>query len=127
MCLMNNVNLMIWGRLFNLPVVFDCYGNESVLPEQKKAIDMFCNAEKAIEAAETAVEAYCLKLNSKEINESSISNIFKYVMPYSLYVRRSTSDRYVGLMCRYRFNPEDGLVVLFKNETAFEIGTTDIL
>ena len=55
-------------------------------------------------------------------------NIFKYVMPYSLYVRRSaSSDRYVGLMCKYRFNPEDGLAVLFKNEELYDIGTSDIL
>ena len=125
---MSNVNLIIWERTFDLPVVFDCYKNEEILPEQKEALEKFCSSRDVIDAAKSAVENYCLKLNAKEICEDSIINIFKYVMPYSLYVRRSTSsDRYVGLMCKYRFNPEDGLAVLFKNEEVYDIGTSDIL
>lgn len=124
---MNNVSMTIWGRMLNLSVVFDCYENEEVLPEQAEALDILIGSG-AIEESRTAVESYCLKMNQQDIGESSIANIFKYVMPYSLYVRRSaSSDRYVGLVCRYRFNPEDGLVVLFKNEKICDIGTTDIL
>ena len=125
---MNNVNLIIWGRTFDLPVVFDCYSDEEILPEQKEALEKFRRSKDALDAAKSAVENYCLKLNAKEICEDSIMNILKYVMPYSLYVRRSaSSDRYVGLMCKYRFNPEDGLAVLFKNEELYDIGTSDIL
>ncbi len=124
---MSNVSMTIWGRMLNLSVAFDCYENEEVLPEQTEALDRLIGSG-AIEDSRTAVENYCLKKNQQEIGESSITNIFKYVMPYSLYVRRSvSSDRYVGLVCRYRFNPEDGLVVLFKNEKICDIGTTDIL
>ena len=108
--------------------MFDRYEDESILPEQKEALEKFCRSRDAIDVAKSAVENYCLKLNAKEICEDSIKNIFKYVMPYSLYIRRSTSsDRYVGLMCKYRFNPEDGLSVLFKNEELYNIGTSDIL
>lgn len=125
---MNNANITIWGRAFELPVTFDCYENETILPEQTEALDKFLHSEKMIDTAKKAVESYCLKMNASEIGADGIANIFKYVMPYGLYVRRSaTSDRYVGLMCKYRFNLEDGLVVLFKNEEVFDVGTSDIL
>ena len=124
---MSDLSMMVWGREFNLSVVFDCYENEEILPEQSAALDKLIGSG-AIEASRSAVENYCLKMNRKEIGKSSITNIFKYVMPYGLYIRRSTSsDRYVGLMCKYRFDPEDGLVVLFKNEKVCDIGTSDIL
>lgn len=125
---MSNAIMTIWGRAFELPVAFDCYENETILPEQQEALDKLLHSEKAINSAKRAVESYCLKMNASEIGADGIANIFKYVMPYSLFVRRSTtSDRYVGLMCKYRFNPEDGLVVLFKNEEVYDIGTSDIL
>lgn len=124
---MSDLSMTIWGRELNLSVVFDCYENEDILPEQRVALEKLIDSG-AMEASRTVVENYCLKTNRKEIGESSITNIFKYVMPYGLYIRRSiSSDRYVGLMCKYRFDPEDGLVVLFKNEKVCDIGTSDIL
>lgn len=124
---MSDVRLKIWGRELEMPVVFDCYENEDVLPEQRDALKRLLDTEE-IEASKPAVEKYCLDMNRQEIGEQGITNIFKYVMPCGLYVRRSASpDRYVGLMCKYRFNPEDGLAILFKNEALCDIGTSDIL
>lgn len=124
---MNKVKLVIWNRSFELPVAFDCYDDEKILDAQYEALDKFCTNEMAIAEAKSDVERYCIQLNGKEIG-TNIDNIFKYVMPSSLYIRRTDStDRFVGLVCKYRFDPEDGLVVLFKNEALFEIGTSDIL
>lgn len=124
---MSDISLTIWGRKLDLSVAFDCYENEDILPEQKDALNKLL-ASNIIETSRMAVENYCMERNRQEIGEGGIANIFKYVMPYCLYVRRSSSsDRYVGLMCKYRFDPEDGLVVLFKNETICDIGTSDIL
>lgn len=124
---MNKINMTVWGRTLDLSIAFDCYENENVLPEQRDALNRLLNSD-AIETSKSAVENYCMKMNGEEIGKNGIANIFKYVMPYGLYIRRSnTSDRYVGLMCKYRFNPEDGLVVLFKNEAVCDIGTSDIL
>lgn len=125
--LMNKLNMTIWGRAIDLSIVFDCYDNKEILPAQRDALDKLLNS-KAIESSKAAVESYCLEINKQELGESGIFNIFKYVMPHGLFVRRPTSsDRYVGLMCKYRFNPEDGLAVLFKNEEVYNIGTSDIL
>jgi len=125
---MNKINMNIWGRSLELSVAFDCYEGEDVLSEQKEALDKLCSSMETIENARTTVENYCIKNNRHDIGEGGITNIFKYVMPYGLFIRRPTSpDRYIGLMCKYRFNPEDGLVVLFKNEKIYDIGTSDIL
>ena len=125
---MNKINLTIWGRSFELPVAFDCYEGEEVLQAQYDALNELCDAQITIEEAKTNVEKYCVELNAKEIGAQRIDNIFKYVMPTGVFVRRSNSaDRFVGLICKYRFNPEDGLVVLFKNGAFYEIGTSDIL
>lgn len=125
---MNKISLTIWGRSFELPVAFDCYEGEEVLQAQYDALNELCDAQITIEEAKTNVEKYCVELNAKEIGAQRIDNIFKYVMPTGVFVRRSNSaDRFVGLICKYRFNPEDGLVVLFKNGAFYEIGTSDIL
>ena len=125
---MNKVNMNIWGRPIELSIAFDCYGGEDILPEQREALDKLCSSTATIENAKATVEDYCLTHNRHDIGECGITNIFKYVMPYGLFVRRPvSSDRYVGLMCKYRFNPEDGLVVMFKNEAVYDIGTSDIL
>lgn len=125
---MNKVSLTIWGRSFELPVAFDCYEGEEILQEQYDALNKFCENETLITDVKTDVVQYCLGLNSKEIGGDTIDNIFKYVMPTGVYVRRSDSaDRFVGLVCKYRFNPEDGLAILFKNEVMDMIGTSDIL
>ena len=125
---MNKISLTIWGRSFELPVAFDCYEGEEVLQAQYDALNELCNAQITIEEAKSNVEKYCVELNAKEIGAQRIDNIFKYVMPTGVFVRRSNSaDRFVGLICKYRFNPEDGLVVLFKNGAFYEIGTSDIL
>ena len=124
---MNNINITVWDRQLDLSIVFDCYKNEAVLPIQEEALNKLL-ASDAIDNSKSSVEKYCLSNNGQEIGEDKISNIFKYVMPYSLYIRRTTSaDRIVGLVCKYRFNPEDGFVILFKNEELIDIGTTDIL
>lgn len=125
---MNKISLTIWGRSFELPVAFDCYEGEEVLQVQYDALNELCDAQITIEEAKSNVEKYCVELNAKEIGAQRIDNIFKYVMPTGVYVRRSNSaDRFVGLICKYRFNLEDGLVVLFKNGAFYEIGTSDIL
>ncbi|MDR0906780.1 MAG: hypothetical protein LBN00_11540 [Oscillospiraceae bacterium] len=124
---MNKQKLNVWGRDFELEVVFDCYEGESVLPVQKEALENFLAKSKIItdekvmvsiiSDVKAAVVEYCLKRNAEEIGMSTIDNIFKYVMPKSLYVQRTTDDsRVVGLMCAYKFDVDNGIAVVFKNE-----------
>lgn len=57
----------------------------------------------------------------------SINNIFKYVAPKYLYVARNNEKHVVAIMCNYKFDPENGIAVIFENEKFSKIGMQDII
>ena len=118
----------IWGRDFNLQIVFDCYKGETVSKEQNDALRLFVENPQLINDAKDAVIAYCIENNRAEIGSDKIENIFKYVIPQSIYIQRAPDNVHtVGLMCAYKFNPDDGLAVVFKSEKFFKVGTQNII
>lgn len=118
----------VWGRSFELEVIFDCYTGEEVLLSQQEALKVFLDHLNLIEEAKAAVESYCLKRNGEEISDKRIDNIFRFVLPKSLYIqRRKDNARVVGLMCDYKFNPDDGLCVVFENEKLKEVGSQNVV
>lgn len=126
---MSKVNFEIWGRTLELDVVYDCYRGEEILESQKRAYNLFCdNSVMLFNKAYEEVIAYCYKTNKEELGDTEITNIFKYVKPKTIYVERSTNDdRIVGIICAYKFNPDDGMAIIFKNEAFFNIGTENII
>lgn len=124
---MNKVKLNIWNRGFELEVVYDCYTDESVLPNQKKALECFMVSKDEVKISLDEVKKYCLSSNRKEIGYDSIDNIFKYVAPKYLYVKRDEKDRIVSIMCNYRYDEENGIAIVFKNEKFLQIGKQDII
>lgn len=125
---MNKQKINIWGRSFELEIVYDCYQGEEVLPVQTEALKCFLENISLDGKSLKAVEDYCLSRNAKEIDGQSIDNIFRYVMPQSIYVQRTTDGSHViGLMCAYKFDMEHGIAVVFKNEVFERIGSQDIL
>ena len=126
---MNKKKFDIWGRTLELDIVYDCYCGEEILESQKKAFDMFCeNAVILFNKAYEEMIAYCYKTNKADLSDTEITNIFKYVKPKTIYIERgSDDDRKVGIICAYKFNPDDGLAIVFKNETFFKIGTENII
>ena len=119
----------IWDRTLELDIVYDCYSGENILDSQKNAFKEFCNkAESVFENAKKKTEEYCLKTNRSEIGTDYIENIFKYVKPKAIYIKRSTSsERIVAILCAYKFNPDDGIAIVFKNESFSAIGTQNII
>ena len=73
------------------------------------------------------VKQYCLKSNKADIGSDNIENIFKYVAPKYLYVARNKDSRIVAIMCNYKFDPENGIAVVFENEKLNKIGMQDII
>lgn len=125
---MNEVKITIWGREFNLKVDFDVYEGEEVSALQSAALSEFVSNVSLLDATLPSVKAYCLKMNGQDIGEAVIDNIFKYVIPQSIYIPRWPDEsRVVGLMCAYKFNLEDGLAIVFKNGRFYEIGTQNII
>jgi len=122
---MSNIKLEIWGRRFNLKVDFDCLDDEKILDNQNAALDNFMYAD--INASLDKVKTYCLKHNANDIGTDTIENIFKYVMPRSIYVPRDSKKRVIAIMCEYRFDMEHGLAVVFENEKVKSICSQDFI
>ena len=116
------LNVKIWDRDFDLKVMYDCYTGEKILDEQKNALKIFSSDKKLIESSRADVEKYCLSRNKDEIGDNKIDNIFKYVMPESIFVKR---DCRVVLMCRYKFDEEHGIAVIFKTGCLIGVESQD--
>ena len=122
-----NKTMTIWGRQYDLPVVFDCFDNEEVLPIQEQALKEFLKAENTIQESKNQLEKYILNDEYAKIEGDSIDNIFKYVIPTDIYIPRTSEIRTVALLCDYRFDEEHGIAIVFENEQFKEIGEQDIV
>lgn len=116
--------ITVWGRDFDIKVIYDVFSGEEILNEQKESFEAFLSKSSDLLSDSTEVEKYCIKHNKKEIGES-ISNIFKYVIPTAVLIKRDMKKRKVALLCNYRFDEEHGLALVFENEKLVRIGTQD--
>jgi hypothetical protein len=123
----NKQKLVIWGREFELDIEFDCCEDEEILPVQKEALKAFLSCENLIDNSLEKVKEYCIDRDEEKF-EGAIENIFKYVIPHAVYVQRNPENEHVaGLICRYKFDPEHGLAVVFRNEQFDDIGGEGII
>lgn len=133
---MTNMKLNVWGREFDLAIEFDLYEGEVISNVQKEALSEF--VAKNVNEGEVVrnslldesldkLKAFCLDRNKEEIQGNTIENIFKYVIPQSLYVLRSEENRVVALMCAYKFDLEHGLAIVFENGCLKGIGSQDLV
>ena len=102
------------------------YPGEEILPAQKEAIEKFLDLSTIKESREK-VEKYCLENNGEEIGTDKIINIFKYVMPKYLFVKRNEKKHIVAIMCNYKFDNDNGIAVVFENEKFVAVGDQDII
>lgn len=123
---MTKAEQAVWGRTFKLGVSFECASDDEVLDSQIQAKDAILKNWRVVDGAKAAVEKYCLKRDGELIGDE-IENIFKYVIPAELLVLRDGSAHKVALMCNYRFDPEHGIAVVFKNERLLEVVPQDEL
>ena len=119
-----NKKMTIWGREFNIKVVYDAFTGEEILDEQREALDAFCAVAEELLSDPKEIKKYCMNKNKKEIG-NSINNIFKYVIPVSLLIKRDPKERKVALLCNYRFDEEHGVALVYENEKLIHIGTQD--
>lgn len=117
--------LKIWGREFELNVVYECYPGEDVLDSQRLAFEQICTMN-IIDTALDYVKAYVENTAASQV-ELPINNIFKYVMPKSIFVPHSTKSSVIAIMCNYKFDTEHGIAVVFENGKYKEIGAQDII
>ena len=125
---MNKIKIDIWGREFQLAACMERYDGEEILPSQESALQSFLDGAKEIEASKKMVEKYIVTSNKSLFPNGVVDNIFRYVMPKSIFVPHDKKHAYVILLCNYKFDAEHGLAVLFENGKAKKVSSqTEVL
>ena len=115
--------LTIWDRLFDLDVIFQCYDNEEIIPEQEEALKLMLQADQEINSAKDAIEKYT-KENYPEFEIKP--NIFTYVVPKNIFVAHSKNKK-AAIICNYKPDMEHGLAIVFEDGKFKEIGEEGII
>lgn len=124
---MNKCKINIWGRAFELPLNYECYDNEEILESQTEAFAMLEDNLKAIADSLANVKKYIETTDAEWLADAKIDNIFKYVIPKSIFVPHIKEHRVAAIMCDYKFDPEHGIAVVFENGRFKEVGIQDII
>lgn len=122
-----SAKLSIWGRDFNLPIVYDLYPGEAVTESQKTAVKRLLDHKDWIETSKKHIEKYCEEEVSRDSENQKKDNIFSYVKPKSVYIPRDRDDSLAALMCNYRYDQEHGLAVVFSKDGKITVGIQDII
>lgn len=125
--LIKTLNIEIWGRKFSLNVVYDCYAGEKITSDQIEAVERLNANMSWLNKAKDAVVKYCkTEVNSDDENQKK-DNIFSYIKPEAVFVKRDTQKSRIALMCKYRYDPEHGLAIVFDRNGNVTIGPQDII
>ena len=121
------LTLNIWDREFTLPVEYDCYKGEKITDEQRAAVKNFSGHMEWIEASKLHIVEYCREQVLEDEDNQKKDNIFSYIKPDYLLVKRDAENPRVAMMCKYRYDPEHGLAVVFSYDGEINIGIQDII
>lgn len=123
---MNKEKINLWNREFELFISYSCYPGEEITDIQTIAAREFCEDTSIALTALDALKLYVERSSDMAVKASEIDNIFKYVMPKSIFVPRA-EKKIVAIICNYKFDIENGIAVVFENGMLKEIGPQDII
>lgn len=123
-----NIRFNIWGREFDLEIDYDRFEGEDITSTQKDTYKEFIdNSEQIFSDAYAMIKEYCEK-NYSSLVTDNFENIFRYVKPKQLYIKRSvTMKRIAGLLCNFRFDIENGLAIYIEDGKVTKVGPQDII
>ena len=124
---MSKCKINIWERKFELLLMYECYAGEEVLKSQKEAFAMLEDNVTELAGSLDQVKKYVKKTGADQLAGDEIENIFKYVMPKSIFVPHNKKRRTVAIMCNYKFDMEHGIAVVFENGQFKKVGPQDIV
>lgn len=127
MHLTNSLEIIIWGRSFTLPVEYDCYEDEVVTEEQIQAFNTFKSHTKWIDKSKRVIEDYCRQEVLDDDENNKKDNIFSYIIPECIFIKHDAINPRVALMCKYRYDLEHGLAVVFSHDGKITVGEQDII
>ena len=123
----NTLNINIWDREFSLPVEFEVYEGEDVSDAQLCALKAFAGHNDWMKKARTEVEKFCKEQVMEDEENNKKDNIFSYIKPEAILIKRDKKDPRVALMCKCRYEPEHGLAVVFTHNGEITVGIQDII
>ena len=123
---MNKEKLNLWNREFELFISYSCYPGEEVTDVQIEAAKEFCEDTSVALSALDELKEYIEKSSDMAVRASEVDNIFKYVIPKSIFVPRA-EKKVIAIICNYKLDIENGVAVVFENGTLKEIGPQDII
>lgn len=121
------MKINIWGRDFSLDVVYDCYRGEKITPQQVKSINNFSRNPNWVEKSKKDVIKFCSKDVKNDNENQKKDNIFSYIKPEAIFVKRDDKKSRVALMCKYRYDVEHGLAIVFDGNGNVTVGIQDII
>ncbi len=124
---MTKCRMKIWGREFELPLVYECYDGEEVLESQKESVALLESNLHELSDSLSQVEKYIKNAGTTMLAGGKIDNVFRYVMPKSIFVPHSKSHQIAAILCNYKFDAEHGIAVIFENGHFKKIGPQDIV
>lgn len=122
---MNKEKMTIWGRNFELDICMECYPGEMILDSQEKALSALLKTADSIEKAKKQVEEYVISNNKRSFPDGKMDNIFRYVVPVSIFVPHNKKCSLAVILCNYRFDMEHGLAIVFENGAFRSVGPQD--
>ncbi len=121
------LRITIWEREFTLPIEYESYTGERTTKEQKTAVKIFASHQDWINDSKHVVEEFCKEMVLADDENQKKDNVFSYVKPDYLFVRRDKEYPRVALMCKYRYDPEHGLAIVFAHDGSISVGMQDII
>ena len=90
--------IVIWNHEYDLPIKYDAFDGEEILPEQYEAVDSFVRNEGLIDDGK-AIKEYCNK-HFKNRASGDMEDIQMIVKPKALYVPRDKKNC-VAVLCDF--------------------------
>ena len=109
---MNKVRVDIWGRDFDLPVIYQVFPGEEITDKQKAAL-LDVHRVDYYEAQEE-IRNYIHEYFAYELGGQSLDNLFRYVMPKSIYIPKYPDTGRFAIMCDFKYDMEHGIAIVFE-------------
>lgn len=123
--MINSLECTIWGREFFLPIDFDCFDDEEPYNAQKNSLEKFLANIQWISESKQLLENFCRdKVLEDDTNEKK-DDIFSYIKPDYVFVKREKKNARVALMCKYRYDQEHGLALIFTYKGEVSVARQD--
>lgn len=123
--MINNVSITIFERHFDLLVEYDHYADPSLMKKLEASLLRFLSHDEWIVNAKSQLENYCQEDVLQDKENQKKDNVFSYIKPECIYVKRDSIR--VAIMCHYRYDPEHGLAIVFDSDGNVTVGIQDII